>query len=91
MPTTKYSYYLAICKDDSPAYNLRARTMDTMGMLLANHGIENFHQPKQVTITFDSPLDLINQCLQEGGAYWESPNIYEDGMPVYIPKDKKGE
>lgn len=75
--TTKYSYYVAISKDDSAAYNLRARTMDTMGTLLTNHGIELFHQPRQVTITFDSPLDLINQCLGEGGAYWESPMLCE--------------
>ena len=66
----KLTYWVAKCLDDHPCYNIREKTKKAV---LANKGYDRvrYSAPKKVEIEYNNGLDLLTQCLSEGGAYWE--------------------
>tara|TARA_R100001163_G_scaffold2804_3_gene4313 strand:- start:152 stop:379 length:228 start_codon:yes stop_codon:yes gene_type:complete len=67
----KLVYWIAICTDDSSAYNLRAKTRKECKRLLeewkAGGGTGYSDNIKRVEVHYASGFDLIDQALGEGG------------------------
>jgi hypothetical protein len=64
-------YWVAVCINDSKAYNVRAKTKKEVLETLENYDSSDFEAPKKVEVEVDSAFDLLKMCLGEGGAYWE--------------------
>jgi|TARA_R100000084_G_C4612494_1_gene128851 hypothetical protein len=67
----KLVYWIAVCTDDSSAYNLRAKTRKECKRLLeeqkARGGARFSDNIKRVEVHYASGFDLIDQALGEGG------------------------
>ena len=67
----KLVYWIAICTDDSSAYNIRATTRKECKRLLEKHraggGASYSDNIKRVEVHYTSGFDLIDQVLAEGG------------------------
>ena len=61
----KLTYWIARCKDDSPRYNIRARTKKE---ILAGHDLTNFSAPEKIVVEYADAFDLMDQCNGEGGS-----------------------
>lgn len=55
----------------SSTYNLRATTLRELQDKMINAGSDEYSDPIKVEVAYSSALDLINLCLEEGGAHWE--------------------
>jgi hypothetical protein len=76
MPTLRY--WLARVKDDHPCEHRHDRTRKALLRQLENlHGLTGwrdfYEAPMRVLVEHANALDLVVQCLQEGGAFWEEP------------------
>jgi len=67
----KLVYWIAVCTDDSSAYNIRAKTRKECKRLLEQHlssgGTGYSDNIKRVEVHYASGFDLIDQALGEGG------------------------
>ena len=68
----KLVYWIAVCTDDSSAYNIRAKTRKECKRLLEKHrtsggGVRYSDNIKRVEVHYASGFDLIDQALSEGG------------------------
>ena len=70
----KLSYWVAVCKGDSQVYSLRGKTKKAVLAMLASGkwDADGFEPVKKVSIEYDDAFDLMMECLNEGGGYWES-------------------
>lgn len=68
----KLVYWAAKRLDDREAYNIRARTRrEAKALREANGGDESYGPVAKVEVTFTDALDLLRQCLGEGGSLIE--------------------
>ena len=67
----KLTYWIAECLDDSHVYNIRARTRREVVAALASYDVASYGPPKKVTFEYRDGFDLMNECLREGGGFWE--------------------
>ena len=67
----KLVYWIAVCLDDSSAYNLRAKTRKECKRLLEEHkasgGTGYSDNIERIEVHYTSGFDLIDQALGEGG------------------------
>ena len=69
----KLSYWVAECLRDSKCYSLRAKTKkEVVVMLATTHDPAGYGPVKKVEIEYRDAFDLMNECMNEGGGYWES-------------------
>ena len=66
------TYWVAKCLDDSDAYSIRRPTRKACRAAREAQGEEKFAEPKKVVVEYDNSMDLVQQCLGEGRAYWEA-------------------
>lgn len=70
----KLTYWTIPHTNDSAAYNIRAKTKREALDQAANHWNDHDYDPSRVTkvtVEYDNAFDLLQQCLGEGGAWWE--------------------
>ena len=75
------NYYVAPCLTDSPAFSIREKTKKAVTDTLLNRGFVKtnkgdwwsgemgFGEIRKVTVNYDDELDLLKQCLSEGGIH----------------------
>ncbi len=68
----KLVYWVAVCLDDSSAYNFRAKTRKECKRLLEEHnatggGAKYSDTVRRVEVHYASGFDLLDQALCEGG------------------------
>ena len=70
----KLIYWVAECLNDSHAYSIRAKTKKAVLAELASGKCApgDYGPVKKVEFEYDDAFDLMNNCLCEGGGYWES-------------------
>ena len=67
----KLTYWVAVCKNDSTAYNIRTRSRRECLQQRREFGEEDYGPATKVTVEYRDGFDLMLQCLSEGSAYWE--------------------
>lgn len=69
----KLTYWIAECKNDSPAYNVRAKTRKAVRATLADGTLDpaDYGDPFKVVIEYHDAFDLAEQLLSEGGSLIE--------------------
>ena len=76
-------YWIAVCKDDRPAYSIRARTRKECMALRERTGSDHekrYTRPVKVTVVYKDAFDLVQNLLGEGGEsmYYRTPDdLYE--------------
>lgn len=70
MKKRKLHYWVAICLNDSSAYNIRGRTRKEVKESQF-YSADQYTSPKRVTVQFNDAFDLLVECLQEDGGHWE--------------------
>ena len=63
----KLVYWVARCKDDDSAYNIRERTKKVANAARIAAGEDRFEPVEKVVVEYDDGFDLLKQCLGEGG------------------------
>jgi hypothetical protein len=61
----KLTYWVAPCLDDSPAYNIRAKTKRDCLAEREARGARSYGEPQKHVIEYDDAFDLMEQCLSE--------------------------
>lgn len=74
----KFTYWIAVCLNDSSSYTVRGKTrrevlqrLDAMGARLDHTGAytteygSSFEAPKRHTIEYEDTFDLVCQCLSD--------------------------
>ena len=70
----KLTYWVAMPKDDSPVYAVRARTRREVQNRLTDSGYDpkEYKAPKKVAVEYDNAFHLLEQCLGgESHGWWE--------------------
>ena len=69
----RLTYWVAMCRNDSDRYSLRAKTKKEVEAMLSSGSYRptDFDPPKKVTVEYTDGFDLLQQCLCEGSNYWE--------------------
>ena len=63
----RLTYWYARCLHDTNAYSIRRKTRKEVLVAIADTGVtDGFGMPVKVTVEYQDPLDLVNQCLGEG-------------------------
>ena len=81
----KLTYWHIQHQSDSDCYSIRTRTKREALAFAEEHWNKSDFDPKsvhKVTVEYDSAFDLMDQCLSEGGGYWEY--VRQGGQPQRI-------
>jgi hypothetical protein len=66
----KLVYWVCDVRDDSKAYNIRARTKKEAIRKREENGFENYNEPRKHEISYKDAYDLMDVCLSEARG-WE--------------------
>lgn len=66
------TYWVAKCRNDHQCYSIRAKTRKAVIAALTEHDHASFDPPCKVTVEYDNAFDLMKQCMNEGGGFWEA-------------------
>lgn len=61
----KLTYWVCLCKSDSPAYSIRAKTKKDAEK--RRNKSFNYCPAKKVVVEYQDAFDLLCKCLDEGG------------------------
>jgi len=65
----KLVYWICDVREDSKAYNIRARTKKEAVQKRAEYGAEHYDEPRKFEIVYKDAFDLMNVCLSEARGY----------------------
>jgi len=65
----KLVYWICDVREDSKAYNIRARTKKEAARLRTAHGAEHYDEPRKFEIVYKDAFDLMITCLSEARGY----------------------
>ena len=69
MIMAKLVYWICDVRDDSKAYNIRARTKKEAVRKRAQYGAENYDEPRKHELDYRDAFDLMTVCLSEARGY----------------------
>lgn len=80
------TYWVAQCKNDSEAYNIRRKTKkEVVEAVAADWSPSSYTKPKKVTVVYKDAFELLCDCLGEGGIF--EGNRWEDDAPRPMRED----
>ena len=67
------TYWVCENLNDGTCYNIRAKTRKEALAIRDSYGdrSQEWGKAKKVTVEYLDAFDLLVQCLEEGGSYWE--------------------
>lgn len=75
------TYWVAQCKNDSEAYNIRRRTKkEVVEAVSKDYSPGSYTKPKKVVVIYQDAFDLLCECMGEGGVY--EGDRYEEDCPM---------
>lgn len=74
MATKKITYWVGVDREDCAAFNIRqrlSREAFAEWRELNKDQPNRWSKPVKVTVEYNDPFDLLDQCLGEDSRYWE--------------------
>jgi hypothetical protein len=75
----RITYWVAKCLTDRDSYSVRGKIRQVVEERLKERNAADYGPPKMVTTPeFNGSFDMLEQCLGEGGPWWEERNATEE-------------